>query len=150
VTGGPFVQGSRLSTPLVNELVVGFDQKDRFNGSKPSDDGQFLPFVTNPGFPLILDLLFRDAVNTTFNTTIPNLAPQNFPRNDLVTAFLSGFPDLNKPANGVPGEMLRLNTAVAPKPRAAQSPFGVAGGDTAGFPPTGDDLGTMWLISRCV
>ena len=93
--------------------------------------------------PLILDLLFRDAVNTTLNTTIPNLAPKNFPRNDLVTAFLTGFPNLNRPANVIPGVMLRLNTAVAPRLRAAQSPFGVAGGDIAGFPNgrrPGDDV----------
>ncbi len=143
VTGGAFVQVSRLSTPLVNELVIGFDQKDRFNGSRPADDGQFLPFVTNPGSPLILNLLFRDAVNTTLNANIPNLAPKNFPRNDLVTTFLTGFPGLNKPANVVPGEMLRLNTAVAPRLRAAQSPFGVAAGDIAGFPNgrrPGDDV----------
>jgi hypothetical protein len=143
VTGGAFVQVSRLSNPLVNELVIGFDQKDRFNGSKPVDDGQFLTFVTHPTLPLILDSLFRDAVNRTLNTSIPNLAPSNFPRNDLVTAFLTGFGGLNKPANVVPGEMLRLNTSIAPRNRAAQHPLGVAAGDLAGFPNgrrPGDDV----------
>lgn len=134
VTGGALVQVSRLSAPLVNELVIGYDQKDRFNGSAPGDDGQFIDFVTNPGLPLILDLLFRDAVNDTLGTDIEDLAPSNFPRNDLVTAFLTGFPGLNQPAGVVPGEMLRLNTGIAATPRAEQSPFGVAGGDLAGFP----------------
>ncbi len=131
---GPYVQVSRLSAPLVNELVIGYDRKDRFNGSRPRDDGQFIDFVTNPGLPLILDVLFREPVNELLGTDIPNLAPSNFPRNDLVTAFLTGFPGLNQPANVVPGEMLRLNTGIAPTPRATQHPLGVAAGDLAGFP----------------
>lgn len=134
VSGGRFVQVSRLSAPLVNELVIGYDAKDRFNSSEPKRDGQFLTFVTNPGLPLILDLLFKDAVNATLGTSIENLAPTNFPRNDLVTAFLTGFPGLNQPANVVPGEMLRLNTAIPATPRADQHPLGVAAGDLAGFP----------------
>ncbi len=140
VSGGRWTQVSRLSAPLVNELVIGFESKDRFNSSEPKDDGQFLKFVTNPGLPVILDLLFRRAVNETLATIVPgfepfeNIAPTNFPRNDLVTAFLTGFPGLNQPANVVPGEMLRLNTAIAPTPRDAQHPLGVAGGDLAGFP----------------
>ena len=134
VSGGGWVQVSRLSAPLVNELVIGYDSKDRFNASIPSEDGQFITFVTNPGLPLILDVLFRDAVNATLGTNFDNIAPTNFPRNDLVTAFLTGFAGLNQPANVVPGEMLRLNTAIAPTPRAAQSPLGVAAGDVAGFP----------------
>ena len=114
--------------------MIGYDRKDRFNASEPKDDGQFLTFVTNPGLPLILDALFRDAVNATLGTSIDNLAPTNFPRNDLVNAFLTGFPGLNQPANVVPGEMLRLNTAIAPTPRAEQQTLGVAAGDLAGFP----------------
>ena len=40
VGGGAFTQISRLSAPLVNELVIGYDNKDRFNSSEPIDDGQ--------------------------------------------------------------------------------------------------------------
>ena len=134
VSGGRWVQVSRLSAPLVNELFIGFDTKDRFNSSEPRDDSQFLTFVTNPGLPLIIDTLFRDAVNATLGTSIADLAPSNFPRNDLVTAFLTGFPGLNQPAGVVPGEMLRLNTDVDPTPRNQQHPLGVAAGDVAGFP----------------
>ena len=131
---GAFVQVSRLSAPLVNELFIGYDQKDRFNGSEPKDDGQFVDFVTNPGLPLILDILFRDAVNQTLGTDIPDLAPSNFPRNDLVTAFLTGVPGLNQPEGVQASEMLRLNTSIEATPRDAQSALGVAGGDLAGFP----------------
>ena len=143
VSGGALTQVSRLSAPLVNELFIGYDQKDRFNSSEPNDDGQFLTFVTNPVLPVILDLLFRDAVNATLGANFTDLAPSNFPRNDLVTAFLTGFPGVNQFANVTAGEMLRLNTAIASTPRAQQSTFGVAGGDLAGFPNgrrPGDDV----------
>lgn len=143
IGGGDFVQVSRLSAPLVNELFIGYDQKDRFNSSEPKDDGQFLTFVTNPGLPLILDILFRDAVNDITGAGFTNLAPSNFPRNDLVTAFLTGFPGVNQFSSVTPGEMLRLNTAIAPTLREQQSPFAVAGGDLAGFPNgrrPGDDV----------
>ena len=143
VSGGALVQVSRLSAPLVNELFIGYDKKDRFNSSEPKDDAQFLTFVTNPGFPLILDILFRDAVNATLGTDFVDLAPSNFPRNDLVAAFLTGFPGVNQFANVTPGEMLRLNTAIPPTIRDEQRAFGVAGGDVAGFPNgrrPGDDV----------
>lgn len=140
ISGGRNVRVSRLSSPLVNELVIGYDRKDRFNSSHPRDDGQFLKFVTNPGLPLILDSLFRDAVNDTLASVFPdftpfdNIAPSNFPRNDLVAAFLTGIDGLNQFSTVTPGEMLRLNTAIAPTPRESQQPLGVAAGDLAGFP----------------
>jgi hypothetical protein len=143
VNGGAFTQVTRLSTPLVNELVIGIPDKDRFSASEPKDDGQFATYVTNPSLPFLLDALFRKAVNDTLGTNIPNLAPQNFPRNDLVTAFLTGFPGVNQLKKVTPSEMLRLNTKIAPKPAAQQSPFGVAGNDLAGFPNgrrPGDDV----------
>lgn len=134
VSGGAYTQVSRLGMPLVNELVIGIPDKDKFNASKPSDDGQFAAYVTNPTLPAILDLLFRAPVNATLGTNIPNLAPTNFPRNDLVAGFLTGVPTLNQLQTVTPSEMLRLNTGVAVTPRASQSPLGVAGDDLAGFP----------------
>jgi len=71
------------------------------------------------------------------------MAPTNFPRTDLVAAFLTGIDGLNKPASVTQSEMLRLNTAIAPTPGPAQSRLGVLGGDNAGFPNgrrPGDDV----------
>jgi hypothetical protein len=143
INGGAFTQVSRLSTPLVNELVIGIPDKDRFSASEPKDDGQFATYVTNPTLPALLDVLFRGAVNSTLGTNIANLAPQNFPRNDLVTAFLTGFPGVNQLKKVTASEMLRLNTQIPAKPAAQQSTFGVAGNDLAGFPNgrrPGDDV----------
>ena len=143
VNGGALVQVSRLSNPLVNELVIGLADKDKFNSSKPADDGQFADYVTHPTLPALLNILFKDAVNTTLGTNIEDLAPSNFPRMDLVTAFLTGFPGVNQLATVTPSEMLRLNTAIPATPAAMQSAFGVAGDDLAGFPNgrrPGDDV----------
>ncbi|SNY55725.1 protein of unknown function [Arsukibacterium tuosuense] len=143
VNGGALVQVSRLSNPLVNELVIGLADKDKFNSSKPADDGQFADYVTHPTLPALLNILFKDAVNTTLGTDIEDLAPANFPRTDLVTAFLTGFPGVNQLSTVTPSEMLRLNTAIPATPAAMQSAFGVAGDDLAGFPNgrrPGDDV----------
>lgn len=123
--------------------MIGLADKDRFSSSEPKDDAQFATYVTNPTLPAILDLLFRDAVNSTLGTSISNLAPSNLPRTDLVAAFLTGFAGVNQQATVTPSEMLRLNTAIAPKAAAQQSAFGVAGDDLAGFPNgrrPGDDV----------
>lgn len=134
ISGGPWTQVSRLGNFLVNELFIGFPDKDRFNTSAPHNDSQFAHYVTHPVFPEIVNSLFLDAVNNTLGTNIPTLAPTNFPRQDLVTGFLTGFEGVNQLAQVTPSEMLRLNTGIAPTPRHAQHPLGVAAGDLAGFP----------------
>jgi hypothetical protein len=128
--GGAWTQVSRLGMPLVNEVVIGLQDKDRFNGSKPKDDGQFADYVTNPTLPALLEIALA----------LPNTAPRNLPRNDLVTTFLTGIGGVNKPANVVPSEMLRLNTAIPPVPFAQQNRLGIVGNilaggnDNAGYP----------------
>jgi len=133
VSGG-YVQVSRLGMPLVNEVVIGLKDKNKFNNSEPKDDAQFADYVTNPTLPALLEILFGGAGVK---------APTNFPRTDLVAAFLTGVQGLNQPANVVASEMLRLNTAIAPVPAASQNRLGVLGGDNAGFPNgrrPGDDV----------
>ncbi len=141
--GGAFVQVSRLGMPLVNEVVIGLNRKDLFNAAKPTQDGALADFVTHPTFPAILDVLFRGPVNATLNTNIANLAPNNFPRNDLVATFLTGIRTLNQQSKVTASEMLRLNTDIAPTGRAAQKNLGVVADDLAGFPNgrrPGDDV----------
>ena len=122
--GGAWTQVSRVGMPLVNEVIIGLDDKDKFNASKPKDDGaNFADYVTNPVLPALIQTLFPNAP-----------APTNFPRTDLVTVFLKGLPTVNQPANVVASEMLRLNTLIAPTTAGAQNPLGVAANDNAGFP----------------
>ena len=122
-SAGAWSQVSRLGMPLVNEVVIGLDDKNRFNSSRPSGDASFAAFVTNPTLPALVETLFPSAK-----------APTNFPRTDLVTAFLTGIAGVNQPKNVVPAEMLRLNTSIAPTAVDQQSPLGVAANDLAGFP----------------
>jgi hypothetical protein len=129
VEGGAWTQVSRLGMPLVNELVIGLKDKDRFNASEPKDDVQFLDYVTHPTLPALLDALF------------PVTAPTLFPRSDLVQVFLTGVPTLNETTTAC--EMLRLNTTTAATPAAGQNNLGVIAGDSAGFPNgrrPGDDV----------
>ena len=145
VNGGAYTQVSRLSTPLVNELVIGLPDKDLYSSSQPKDDGQFAKYVNTPTLPALIDALFNKAVNDILKlpTPIANLAPSNLPRKDLFAAFLTGFPGVNQLETVTPSEMLRLNTGIAAKPAAQQSTFGVAGNDLAGFPNgrrPGDDV----------
>lgn len=130
-TGNNWVQVSRLGNPLVNEVVIGLKDKDRFNGSRPTSDAQFAQYVTNPTLPALLEILFGVR------------APTAFPRSDLVSVFLTGVEGLNKPAQVRPAEMLRLNTAIPPVAPARQKNLGVLAGDLAGFPNgrrPGDDV----------
>ena len=78
--------------PLVNEVVIGLKDKDRFNASKPSGDGQFLNYVSNPTLPQLISLV---------QTGNAGAAPTNFPRTDLLNVFLAGVQGVNRPANVV-------------------------------------------------
>ena len=128
--GGAWVQVSRLGMPLVNEVVIGLKDKDKFNASKPSGDSQFADYVTNPTLPALLEIALG----------APGIAPTNFPRTDLVTAFLTGIRGVNQQRVVTPSEMLRLNTAIAPVAFAQQNRLGIVGNilaggaDNAGFP----------------
>ncbi|MCY7369927.1 MAG: DUF4331 domain-containing protein [Polaromonas sp.] len=144
--GGAWVQVSRLGNPLINELVIGLPDKDKFNASAPADDAQFLNYVINPSFPPLLSTVLG-----------ANVTPTNLPRTDLATTFLTGITGINKPqADPKPSEMLRLDTSKAPAPFAAQNRLGVAGNalaggtDNAGFP-TGrrpkDDVVDIALVA---
>jgi hypothetical protein len=114
--GAPYVQVSRLGMPLANMLFIGVNSKDRFNATPPTTDPvEFQAFFTNPAIAVLLG------------------AP-SAGRSDLVDLFLTGLPGVNE--TGAAGDMLRLNTGVAPVPRDSQNPMGLFGTppDGAGFP----------------
>ncbi len=125
IQGGAFTQVSRLGMPLVNEVVIGLPDKDAFNASEPKDDSQFATYVTNPTLPELLEILFSSAGAQ---------APDSFPRNDLVSAFLTGLTGLNQPTGVTASEMLRLNPAVPTVAESSQDDLGALAGDNAGFP----------------
>ena len=132
---GPWTQISRLGSPLVNEVVIGITDKDKFNASQPKDDvPRFGKYVLHPTLPVLVDALF-------------SVPPPTSPRTDLLAVFVTGITTgaTDTPANfkftapkklTVPGEMLRLNTAlgaVVPG-MGGYSDLGFLGCDLAGFP----------------
>jgi hypothetical protein len=125
---GSFVQVSRLGNPLVNELVIPRSTKDAFNALEPTGDGAALAFVLDPEPARLIEGLFKVSVPPP-------------PRNDLVTVFLTGVPNLNQPPGVVASEQMRLNVAVPPA--AVPHRLGPFAGDFAGYPNgrrVGDDV----------
>ena len=120
---GALRQVSRLGMPLVNEVIIGLKDKNKFNKSQPKDDVRdFGGYVVTPTLPVLIQALFGVPAPT-------------FARTDLVSAFATGIKGLNQPANVKPGEMVRLNTAIPATPLASQDPMGVLNlTDLAGFP----------------
>ena len=141
---GPWVQVSRLGMPLVNELLLPFTVKDRYNASEPRDDKKNIAdFIVNPGQ--------QSAGLVSLLNTLTNCTPVSG-RSDLKLIFLTGIPDgvlsgfpgnmdTQHPGGPVPSDMLRLNYNVPPT--ASPNPLGLLGGDPAGFPNgrrVGDDV----------
>lgn len=122
---GARVQVSRLGMPLVNEVVIPLKDKDKFNGSHPKDDVQFLQYVTTNEVASLLTALYG-----------PTLTAPVTDRADLVAVFLTGVQGLNQPAGVKPAEMIRLNVTIPPVKEgdAGYSRFGVLGNDLSGFP----------------
>jgi hypothetical protein len=127
---GPFTQVSRLGNPLFNEVIVPMSDKDHWNRLSPDQDEEFLKYVERPELARLIHLLYPGV--------FPNLATlDDTPRADLVAILLTGIPkDVIKGFQNYSGpthaDMLRLNVAVPPS--ASPSPFGILGGDLAGFP----------------
>ncbi|MEO9163863.1 MAG: DUF4331 domain-containing protein [Casimicrobiaceae bacterium] len=120
---GRWVQVSRMANPLVNELLIGTDKKDKWNASDPSDEAQFVNFYLNSRL--------ATAINLRFGTNIPTTN-----RTDLVNALLKypSQPQTGTCARNDCSELLRLNLAVAPTPPASQKRLSVLAGDMAGWP----------------
>ncbi len=123
VRAGPWVQVSRLANPLVNELIIGTDTKDRWNATDPADEAQFASFY--------LSSRLATAINLRFGTAIPTTQ-----RTDLLNVLLK-YP--SQPQSGTCGahdcaELLRLDLSVPPTPPAQQKRLTVLAGDPAGWP----------------
>ena len=105
LAGGAWSQVSRLGMPLVNELVIGLPDKDRWNTTTPVQDAEFADYVTNPSLPV---LVRRCSAARAFSR------PNVYPRTDLEAVFLTGIAGVNQPAKvQAPAEELRLNTSYA-------------------------------------
>jgi hypothetical protein len=130
-SSGDYVNVSRLGNPLVNEVVIPLEDKDRWNRSDPRQDAQFLEYVNDP--------ILARLINAVYGLPVPDSNPdkEGVQRDDLIAVFLTGVKDLNQPPNVRPAELMRLNMAIAPcEPANCKdySRLGVIGGDLAGYP----------------
>jgi hypothetical protein len=126
---GPWRQVSRLGNPLFNEVIVPMGDKDRWNAVPPSADHRFVKYVAHPELAGLLPVLYPGV--------FPHLAAYSKDRADLEAILLTGIPSGVIPGfqnftGTSPADMLRLNMAIPPT--SSPNPFGILGGDLAGFP----------------
>ena len=118
---GRWVQVSRLGNPLINEVIIPYNLKDKFNRTQPKNDlRNFGQYALKPFPAAALNQLFGLGVKETDRT-------------DIVEALLTGIPGVTRIApNAVPADTLKINLGVPPTEN--ENRFGVIGGDNAGFP----------------
>jgi Domain of unknown function (DUF4331) len=136
---GKWVQVQRLANPLINEVIIGLQDKDRWNATEPEDEAQFLPYYLKPRLALAMQLFFGlNTGCTAFGdpSCSPNppaaaadLALSNFNRTDLENVLLK-----YQPSDTQLSELLRLNLNVAPTPLGLQQRLTILAGDNAGWP----------------
>ncbi len=123
-TTNPPVQIQRMGNPLINEVIIGTGDKDKWSMSAPVNDSQFASYALDP--------LLARALNAAYGGALQVPPP---PRNDLLllVQYLPPIASASTPKGPV-ADLLRLNTGVPPTPMAARSRLGVLGGDLAGWP----------------
>lgn len=112
---GDWVQVQRLANPLVNEVIIGTEDKDRWNSLDPSRERRFLKYYRDPRLVTALEAVFGVDAE---------------PLLDLRDVFLTYTPG----RYGRLSELLRLDISVEPVPLASQNPLTVLAGDPAGWP----------------
>jgi hypothetical protein len=103
---GKVVQVQRLANPLVNELIIGTVDKDRWNALDPASEGRFKDYYLNPRAALALELA----------TGVPAEKSNRTDLRDLLLKY--------EPSDKKLSELLRLNVNVDPTPLPAQRRLG--------------------------
>jgi hypothetical protein len=114
---GDWVQVQRLANPLVNEVIIGTEDKDRWNATEPFRERRFLKYYRDPRLVTALEAVFGQDAQ---------------PLLDLRDVFLTYTPGRYNRLS----ELLRLNISVPPTPLESQNPLTVLGSpaDPAGWP----------------
>jgi len=120
-----WVQVSRLGNPLINELLIPTQLKDKWNAVGPDKDKQFEQYYSSPILAKLLNQLY------------PQFGPfKETDRADLVSVLLTGLKEPNLNFIGeTRADEIRLNLAIAPTAAVGKgNRLGVLGGDLAGWP----------------
>ena len=135
---GKWVQVQRLANPLINEVIIGLQDKDRWNATEPEDESKFLGYYLKPRLALALQAVvglntgctpFGDASCSPNPPAATDFSLGNFNRTDLVNVLLK-----YQPSDKRLSDLLRLNLNVAPTPLGSQNRLTILGGDNAGWP----------------
>lgn len=120
------VQIQRMGNPLINEVLIGTGDKDKFSMNEPKDDKQYANYLLDP--------LLARVVNAAYAGAVPIPAA---PRTDLLplVQYMAPIcPGCSNSQQGPVADLLRLNTGIAPTPLAMRKRMGFIVGDSAGFP----------------
>ncbi|HEY2300045.1 MAG TPA: DUF4331 domain-containing protein [Jatrophihabitans sp.] len=129
---GSLRQVSRLGNSLVNEVIIPMGDKDDWNHADPDDDADFAKYVLHPELAGLLPVLYPGV--------FPHLAAYTKPRADLNAILMTGIPagvitGFQNFTGTTEADLLRLNVAIPPTPaNTPPSPYGILGGDLAGYP----------------
>ena len=99
-------QVQRLANPLVNETIIGTEDKDRWNALKPDQESRFTDYYLNPRLALALELVYG----------VPAAKNNRTDLRDLLLKY--------SPSDSRLSELLRLNLNVPPTPLAQQKRMG--------------------------
>ena len=128
-----FVQVARMGNPLVNELIIPTNIKDKWNATDAEEETEFTQFYCNPSIAAALNVVF----GTNFPTTN---------REDLINVLLrySAGPPLcgRGKSDETLADLVRVDLNVPPTPAVSQKRLGIlahdengnATPDRAGFP----------------
>jgi hypothetical protein len=116
VSIGPWVQVSRLGEPLVNEAVIGLQDKDKYNGTHPRDDAEnFAPYFLHPVIVRNADAVgIYDELGVD-DATVEELkhGKDGMGRFDIIDILnLTNFPTPNAHAIETIGDVLRVDMGI--------------------------------------
>jgi hypothetical protein len=145
-SNGKLVQAQRLANPLVNEVIIGVADKDRWNATAPEQEGLFEQYYLKPRVSLALQLATTNMLATScLLPQVPGCAPATptladtslsaFNRTDLVALLLQYNGILyGSGRGGAKSDLLRLDFSKGWQPPNMQNRLGVIGGDLTGWP----------------
>lgn len=120
----PWVQVNRLGNPLLNELLIPTNLKDKWNATSPAQDAQFDKYLLKPTLAAV--------TNSIYGGLGLQLGIPEDNRTDLKAAFHNGLSLLNNSTGNTSADEIRLN--VATPVAAAPNRLGPLAGDVQGWP----------------
>jgi hypothetical protein len=121
-----YVQIQRMANPLINELLIGTGDKDKFSMSEPKNDSGYANYLLDP--------LLARAINAAYGGAVTIPAAPRLDLAPLVFYAAPICPGCSSAQQGPVADLLRLNTGIPPTVPDSRKRLGFLGGDNAGFP----------------